>query len=52
MKELDHFALITGFSGGIGREIALVLAKSGINILGHYGSNEIKANELKEEGQL
>ncbi|WXR61917.1 3-oxoacyl-[acyl-carrier-protein] reductase [Peptostreptococcaceae bacterium AGR-M142] len=41
--------LITGASRGIGKAIALVLAKLGANIAINYTSNEAKALEVKEE---
>ena len=47
-------ALITGGSRGIGRAIALELARSGVNVGISYVSNEDKANEvvkaIKEHG--
>ncbi|OIJ09964.1 3-oxoacyl-ACP reductase [Anaerobacillus arseniciselenatis] len=39
-------ALITGASGGIGREIALQLANKGYNLYLHYHENEQTVNEL------
>ena len=47
MKKLDHFAFITGASGGLGKDMAIKLAESGYGIIAHYNSNESKANELK-----
>ena len=40
-------ALITGSSKGIGREIALDLARSGYNIIGTYNTSLKEINELK-----
>lgn len=45
----NKVALVTGASGGIGKAIALTLAKEGWDILLHYRSNEDSANSLKEE---
>lgn len=42
-------ALVTGGSRGIGREIALALAKEGHNMAISYGSNPEKAQEVVEE---
>ncbi|WP_077622519.1 SDR family NAD(P)-dependent oxidoreductase [Sediminibacillus massiliensis] len=38
-------ALVTGAGGGIGRQIAIDLAKAGANVAVHYGSNEEGATE-------
>ncbi len=45
MKE--KIALITGATGSIGAEIALLFAKNKINLLLHYNSNIAKALEIK-----
>lgn len=42
-------ALITGCAKGIGREIALDLARSGYNIIGTYNTSESEINELKNK---
>ena len=42
-------AIITGGSRGLGRDMALNLAKNGINIIFSYHSNKKKANEVIEE---
>ncbi len=42
-------ALVTGASRGIGRATALALAKSGAQILVHYGSNEAAAVAVVEQ---
>ncbi|TYS91107.1 3-oxoacyl-[acyl-carrier-protein] reductase [Rossellomorea aquimaris] len=42
-------ALVTGASRGIGREIALELAREGCNIAVNYSGSEAKANEVVDE---
>ncbi|WP_340373204.1 SDR family oxidoreductase [Peribacillus sp. FSL E2-0218] len=44
-----RFALITGASGGIGREIAIKLAEENYSLYLHYNSNEEAIMELIEE---
>jgi 3-oxoacyl-[acyl-carrier protein] reductase len=39
-------ALVTGASRGIGRAIALGLARAGAQVMVHYGSNETEANAV------
>ncbi|WP_110929480.1 elongation factor P 5-aminopentanone reductase [Bacillus massiliglaciei] len=43
-----RFALITGASGGIGKEIALKLAEENYSLYLHYNQNEGALNELLE----
>ena len=40
-------AIVTGATRGIGRQIAIDLAKSGYNVVINYNSNDEKANEVK-----
>lgn len=49
MELNNKVALVTGGSRGIGREIALELAKNGANIAITYVSNEEKAKEVVDE---
>lgn len=42
-------AVVTGASRGIGRSIAIDLAKSGANVVVNYSGNEAKANEVIDE---
>ncbi|MFJ5963421.1 3-oxoacyl-[acyl-carrier-protein] reductase [Bacillus sp. NPDC093026] len=42
-------AVVTGSSRGIGRSIAIDLAKNGANVVVNYSGNEAKANEVVDE---
>lgn len=44
--------LITGASRGIGREIAIELAKGGNKIIANYNKSEEQANTLKQENNI
>ena len=46
---MEKQVLVTGSSRGIGREVALYLAKNGFDIVLHCNKNADKANEVKEE---
>ncbi|MGF2615719.1 SDR family oxidoreductase [Rossellomorea vietnamensis] len=46
---MTKFALITGSSGGIGRQTALTLAEKGWNLYLHYHSNQRAVEELLRE---
>ncbi|PLT30095.1 3-oxoacyl-[acyl-carrier-protein] reductase [Peribacillus deserti] len=49
MKLADKNVLITGASRGIGREIALEMARAGANVAVNYAGSEAKALEVVEE---
>lgn len=49
MKLAGKIALVTGASRGIGREIALELAREGANVAINYAGSEAKALEVAEE---
>ena len=51
MKIQGQVALVTGASRGIGREIALELARQGANVAVNYAGNEAMANEVVAEIQ-
>ena len=42
-------ALITGGSSGIGKAIAIELAKNGIEVIINFSTSESKAKEVQEE---
>jgi 3-oxoacyl-[acyl-carrier protein] reductase len=49
MNVIGKVALVTGASRGIGREIALELAREGANVVVNYSGSEAKANEVVDE---
>ena len=49
MDFAGQVALVTGASRGIGREIALLLARRGANIVGHFHQRADLADTLREE---
>ncbi len=46
---MKRYALVTGASRGIGRAIAIELAKDGCSILLNYKSNQVAAEEAKQQ---
>ncbi|MDQ1146741.1 3-oxoacyl-[acyl-carrier protein] reductase [Bacillus sp. SORGH_AS 510] len=49
MNLAEKTALVTGASRGIGREIALELARQGANVAVNFSGSEAKANEVVDE---
>ena len=51
-KMRNKIAIVTGGSRGLGRNMAISLAKKGIDLILTYNSNEEKANEVVSEIKL
>jgi 3-oxoacyl-[acyl-carrier protein] reductase len=49
MKKNQKVAIVTGASGGIGRAVALRLARDGFAVVVHYSGNAGKADEAVSE---
>ena len=48
---MEKIALVTGASRGIGREIALNLAKKGYKVIANYNKSKQQAIELEKENE-
>ena len=46
---MEKIAIVTGASRGIGKEIAIHLAKNGVKVIANYNKSENQAKELKQE---
>ncbi|HAA7564947.1 TPA_asm: enoyl-ACP reductase, partial [Listeria monocytogenes] len=46
---MNKVALVTGSSRGLGREIAIALAKEGYDIAVNFSRNRKKAEEVQQE---
>ena len=46
---MEKIAIVTGASRGIGKEIAIQLAKNGVKVIANYNKSENQAKELKQE---
>ncbi len=46
---MNRVALVTGSSRGLGREIAIALAKEGYDIAVNFSRNRKKAEEVQQE---
>jgi 3-oxoacyl-[acyl-carrier protein] reductase len=49
MEKNNKVAIVTGASGGIGRAVAIRLARDGFAVVAHYSGNAEKAEEVVAE---
>jgi 3-oxoacyl-[acyl-carrier protein] reductase len=49
VEKSSRVAIVTGASGGIGRAVALRLARDGFAVVAHYSGNAEKAEEAVTE---